>query len=525
MKQKLNIIIKGSIFLISAALIWNTVTSVLQKRKVAMWDTQAMSQIYLHPNYYDVIISGTSMAMTNLNPEELYLKYGIASISIGQPEQIPFLSYYALEETLKNQSPKVVLFDVQSLFYTEDKIKEIINESEDYFVHYTLDEMKNNQNKYNAVKEVNKYKKDSTLWSYFSKMYYTHGNWESLSKDNFKDVTNSNTIIAGSPVVFGNLDNCNGTTEREENNNEKECISEINIEYIKKMKDLCDANGSKLIFIRSCGSYIWTWAEYNAVKDIAEKLQVPYLDMAFYEENIEFNWDTDTNDGKHHNIVGAKKWTDFIGDYIAKNYDFIDRRQDESYFEYEDEKEKYYKSLTAMKQKIQLSCALNLNQYLDTLYMMEKEDLSIILAVNDDAASNISDFTITQLQSLGLKKSLRNKWQNSYIAVWEDGKLKCEKIGTKEIEYSDTFMNGLSYSVRSGGLKSEKTASIIIDNSERIQGGRGLNIVVYNKFINEVISSVYFDTCKEEKPATSRIVEQKISQKETDINQWLNFED
>ena len=157
--------------------------------------------------------------------------------------------------------------------------------------------------------------------------------------------------------------------------------------------------------------------------------------------------------------------------------------------------------------------------------MMEKEDLSIILAVNDDAASNISDFTITQLQSLGLKKSLRNKWQNSYIAVWEDGKLKCEKIGTKEIEYSDTFMNGLSYSVRSGGLKSEKTASIIIDNSERIQGGRGLNIVVYNKFINEVISSVYFDTCKEENPATSRIVEQKISQKETDINQWLNFED
>ena len=102
MKQKLNIIIKGSIFLISAALIWNTVTSVLQKRKVAMWDTQAMSQIYLHPNYYDVIISGTSMAMTNLNPEELYLKYGIASISIGQPEQIPFLSYYALKETLKN---------------------------------------------------------------------------------------------------------------------------------------------------------------------------------------------------------------------------------------------------------------------------------------------------------------------------------------------------------------------------------------------------------------------------------------
>ena len=91
------------------------------------------------PDYYDVLISGTSLAVTNVSVEKLYLKYGISSISIGEPEQLVFLSYYSLEEALKYQNPKVVLFDVQALLYLDERKRDLLNMNEDYAVLYTLD--------------------------------------------------------------------------------------------------------------------------------------------------------------------------------------------------------------------------------------------------------------------------------------------------------------------------------------------------------------------------------------------------
>ena len=73
--------------------IWRKSESILQRPIDPDWNTKGLEQIRSKENFYDVIISGTSMSITNINAEELYLNYGIASSTIGEPEQIAFLSF------------------------------------------------------------------------------------------------------------------------------------------------------------------------------------------------------------------------------------------------------------------------------------------------------------------------------------------------------------------------------------------------------------------------------------------------
>ena len=284
------------------------------------------------------------------------------------------------------------------------------------------------------------------------------------------------------------------------------------------MVELCESQNVKLVLINSAGSRYWTWERYNVIVDLANKFHLEYLDLPVNEEKIGFNWKTDSYDEGHYNVVGAKKWTDFIGEYLKQNYNFPDRRTDEVYEEYESNKEKYEDILTTMEQKIDLSKALNLNQYLDTLFNLEKEGIVIFVSIKDDANSNFSKYVQNLLSSIGFNIVL-DEDGDSYIGVLEDGKIVVEKENTVGCQASGTIGNGDKFEIVSGGTTSELAASILINGTEELQGGCGINIVVYNKKTSTIISSVYFDTNAEENPITSR-VKDGVKQSEIDINMW-----
>ena len=92
----------------------------------------------------------------------------------------------------------------------------------------------------------------------------------------------------------------------------------------------------------------------------------------------------------------------------------------------------------------------------------------------------------------------------------EEGKIKTGILDT-----------GVEFEISSGGALSDVGSSIKINGIEYGQNGRGINIVVYNKRMNEVMSSVYFDTCINSNPATTRIKENQ-KQVEVKVNMWEN---
>ena len=75
MKRKSINFAKIGIFLILLLSIWNITFTVLKKPKSEDWDSSGISYVYNNKDYYDTIFIGTSMVVTNINLEELYLNY------------------------------------------------------------------------------------------------------------------------------------------------------------------------------------------------------------------------------------------------------------------------------------------------------------------------------------------------------------------------------------------------------------------------------------------------------------------
>lgn len=508
---------KLALFFILFLVLLNNVNDILKYPKQSEWNTKGMEKVYTNSDHYDVLFSGTSMAVTNMSAEELYSKYGIASYSIGEPEQMVFLSYYSLKEALKYQSPKIVLFDAQAMFYSEEREKGLLEDYEQTTAHYTLDSLKNGKEKYDAVTEIKKLHPSSTYWEYFSKMYYNHSNWENITEDNFESLQ-SKDIIMGNRSLTGILENVseNKYVSWEDNTGEEADILERNIEYLKKIANLCEERNVKLVLVRGYGSRVWTWSQYNIVSRLAGELDLDYLDLAVHEKEIGFNWITDTQDGMHHNVVGVKKWTDFLGQYLVDNYDFTDRRNDINYAEYAEQEEVYKNVLNAVEQKINLVSANHLDQYLDTLYNMEKEKNVIFISTNGEI--NLTETAQNFLNAMGLNIESKNGVVTSYCSVLDDGKIIVEE--NESSSRKGCLSDGTSFEIISSDTLMQEDASIKINDQELIQGGTGINIVVYNKVCKEVLSSVFFDTYTEENPITSRINGSGIVEKETGINYW-----
>ena len=77
----------------------------------------------------------------------------------------------------------------------------------------------------------------------------------------------------------------------------------------------------------------------NRLYDIAEEYGVGYIN--FLNMDV-VDYDTDMNDkGSHLNPSGARKVTDYLGEYITEHYDITDKRLDAAYSSWYEDYEEY----------------------------------------------------------------------------------------------------------------------------------------------------------------------------------------
>jgi len=490
------------LFALIVAFLWREVENILVKPKDVGWYSDGFTNIYKEKDYYDILISGTSIAIANTNAEEFYLQYGIAATTIGEPSQSTCISYYSVEEALNYQSPKAILFDVRSLFYTKDRICDLIRKDEHYYVHLVLDDMKNLKTRYRAFRAIKEdfYPKIS-FWDYFSNMYYTHVYWENIVEENFTHELPPDRMD-GSRMLLGITPKQRKAEIYDiDNDGEKAIIPACNMKYLIKMIELCKKKDTDLILVCGSGLYDWNWKEYNAVYEIAKKYDLAYLDINLHEKEIGMDWETDVSDGVHLNLSGSVKWTDYLGNYLKNNYDIPDRRKDPRYDDYKENEERFRQMTKAMEVKKEFESADDFKQYMNSLLELDKEGYAIFMAVSDDASYKLGPKRLKDLRKLGITKSLKDKFRYSFLAVIDDGEVVIQKLSKAKVSAVAALNNGKKYQLYSGGKLSGERASLIIDESEWMRNGRGINIVIYDKEADEVLSSVYFDTVGEPNPA------------------------
>ena len=135
---------------------------------------------------------------------------------------------------------------------------------------------------------------------------------------------------------------------------------------------------------------------------------------------------------------------------------------------------------------------LNINDYLD--WAASLEDVSVLIATQDEATYNLSGPTIGKFRHLfGLTFDLYMR--GSYCAVIEDGEVMYElSASDSAVSYSGTLANGSEYGITSAGFDYGCMCSIVIDGIEYAPNTRGINFVIYDNRSGEVIDSRVYDT-------------------------------
>ena len=93
-----------------------------------------IAQYYEEAGNHDVIFIGDCEVYSNFSPIEMYRQQGITAYVRGTSQQLIWQSYYILKETLKYETPKVVVFNVNAMRYDEPVKEE--------FHRLTIDKMK-----------------------------------------------------------------------------------------------------------------------------------------------------------------------------------------------------------------------------------------------------------------------------------------------------------------------------------------------------------------------------------------------
>ena len=468
-------------------------------------------------NTVETLFIGGSTTVNGIIPIELYENYGICAYNYATQAQPTMMSYYMLKDAyrLHSESMKTVFLDVSMLRTT-------VRTS---LYRKPFDSMQFSSVKLEAAMALGD-KYGDTL-SFLVPILSYHDRWSSIEKTDFtKYSMEPRTYLRGYNF---SMERCFEELDYEEQDTPPTVLDETAetaefcdeaLTYLEKIDAFCDENSLKLVLIKTPTSSIrWNSSEHNETEALAEKYDIDFLDYEFGElaESLDYNYALENLDSKHLNYYGATKLTDAVGKYISECCDSTDVRGDEKYEFLETELADYNASI---KSTVSLLETKDVADYLTQA--MSDKDNTVFISVDGSAAEKMTDAQRETFASLGLDKLSELEKGAAYIAVYDQGTLKCEEtsLGDTTLEVADTgeaeededdadgieseeedltiqykglLSNHNGYSVVSGGYYTGNTCSIVIDSNEEACKEKGLNIVVFDNETETILDSACFD--------------------------------
>lgn len=255
-------------------------------------------------NTIDVIVVGDSETYSAYSPLQIYKEHGFTSYICGTSAQRLCDTVSILETAFEKQSPDVIVLETNCFYRYAGP-----NQSAD-------DEMINEAAKvFPILKYHNRWKQ------YIGVADGSNKEMECIRKG-FKLRTDS--------VPYEGGEWMKETEKRKE-------FSGLVDEYLSKIYELCEENGTELVLVTTPAPTNWTYAKHNRVNDWALEHEVKYLDMNFCHEEIGIDWAKDTRDGGNHlNYNGAKKVSAYFGEFLATEFELTDHRSEEKYLSWDE---------------------------------------------------------------------------------------------------------------------------------------------------------------------------------------------
>lgn len=302
------LIVLGSLFVLQRLLSPKYVDGVVEGAFVA--------EYYRDVPDHDVIFVGDCEVYENFSPAVLWEEYGINSYIRGSAEQYIWQSYYLLEDTLRYETPKAVVFNIQSLQFSESQ-REAYNRM-------SLEGMEWSPVKTRAI--LASMRPEEHFLDYVFPILRYHSRWSELKSSDVE------YLFKTKPVSF------NGYYMRvdvraAENVPEGKPLADYSFgetawKYLDRMAELCGEKGIRLILIKAPSLYPYWYPQWEEqVEAYAEEHDLPYINFLDIQEETGIDYAADTYDGGlHMNLSGAEKLSRYMGRYLADEAGIPDRR-------------------------------------------------------------------------------------------------------------------------------------------------------------------------------------------------------
>lgn len=310
-----------------------------------------IAEYYQEEKEHDVIFIGDCEVYENFSPQVLWDDFGINSYIRGSAQQLIWQSYYILEDTLRYEIPKAVIFNVQSMQFDKPD-KEAYNRM-------TLEGMEWSAVKIKAI-SASMTEKENYLDYIFPILRY-HTRWDDITTEDF-------TYLFDTPRVSHNGYYMRVDTRAAESVPDGRPLadysfSEIDYEYLDKITRLCKVNDIQLVLVKAPSLYPFWYEQWEEqMEKYARENELLYINFLELAEEIGLDFDTDTYDGGlHMNLSGAEKITEYLGGILSEQMKLPDRRGEEalaSVWEdkrrlYEEDREKQYLAVREEESKMQ----------------------------------------------------------------------------------------------------------------------------------------------------------------------------
>lgn len=291
---------------------------------------------------FDVLMIGDCEFYENFSPMVLWEEYGIHSFIRGSADQYVWQSYYLLEDALRYDTPKVVLFNVLSMHIPESK-------SEAYN-RMSLEGMEWSMSKVNAIRAS--MTEEEHFLDYVFPILRYHSRWNELTSGDIKYMFHKKTVshngyymrMETKPVTV--LPPAKPLADY--NFGEKPWY------YLEKMVKLCEENGIELVLVKAPSLYPHWYEEWDRqIVDFAAEHELSYINFLDATEEIGLDYTTDTCDaGLHLNLYGATKLSTYFGKILAEEFGVPDRRGEADLVTaWEKKKQAYEEEIKTQKEK------------------------------------------------------------------------------------------------------------------------------------------------------------------------------
>lgn len=321
MKKK----IKTLLSLVAVLLVFAAVFALVQQLVTPKYMTDLvegsmLSQYYREEKNHDAIFIGDCEVYANISPMTMWQERGITAYVRGSSQQLIWQSYYILEETLKYETPKVVVYNVNAMRYSEP-VSEPYNRM-------TIDKLKWSSQKVNMIRAS--MMEEETFASYVFPILRYHSRFDSLTGEDIRylfrveDTTHNGHLINTHVEPYKAL-----PAKRPLANYD---FGQICWEYLEKMEALCREKGVELVLMKAPSLYPYWYDQYDAqITEFAQKKGLRFYNFTACTQEIGLDFSQDTYDGGLHlNLTGAEKFSAYFADILADSHGVPDRSAEEA---------------------------------------------------------------------------------------------------------------------------------------------------------------------------------------------------